>query len=100
MKTFTWTIDDVPVNLSGYDARMHVREKHSSETAIVYLSTFGYNPSIFLGGISGTIDVLIDAVTTAGFYPKEYVYDLEMVSGSIVKRLIEGKFIVTPEVTR
>jgi hypothetical protein len=31
---------------------------------------------------------------------KDYVYDLELVSGGNVYRIIEGKFTVTPEVTR
>ena len=94
-----YKIDDIVVDLTGYDARMHVREKYSSTDAIVYLSTFGYNPSIILGD-EGTVEIMIDAVTTAGFYPKEYVYDLEIIDGATVKRLIGGKFIVTPEVTR
>jgi hypothetical protein len=55
------------------------------------------------GGISlddeGNIDLLIDSNETESFVAKEYVYDLELDSGSEVYRIIEGKFIVTPEVT-
>jgi hypothetical protein len=94
-----YKIDDVVVDLTAYDAKMHVREKHSSADAIVYLSTFGYNPTIILGD-EGTVEIMIDATTTAAFYPKEYVYDLEIIDGATVSRLVEGKFIVTPEVTR
>ena len=94
-----YKIDDVVVNLTTYSAKMHVREKHSSTTAIVYLTSLGYNPTIVLGA-QGTIEILINATTTAGFYPKEYVYDLEIKNGATETRLIEGKFIVTPEVTR
>jgi hypothetical protein len=94
-----YKIDDVVVNLTTYDAKMHVREKHSSTDSIVYLSSLGYNATIILGN-QGTIEIFIDATTTAAFYPKEYVYDLEIINGATVSRLIEGKFIVTPEVTR
>lgn len=94
-----YKVDDVVVDLTGYDARMHVREKYSSTDAIVYLSTLGYNPSIMLDD-EGRIEIVISAEITAEFYPKEYVYDLEIIDGSTVKRLIGGKFIVTPEVTK
>lgn len=98
VKQLTYTIDDVPVNLTGYTARMQVRESHSSAVIIVELTT--ENGRISLGGSAGTVNLLIDAITTAGIDDKEYVYDLELISGGNVYRIIEGKFIVTPEVTR
>ena len=97
-KQLTWEIDDVPVDLTTYTARMQVREKYSSANPTVSLTT--ENGGITLGGIDGTIDIDISSTTTAGIVAKEYVYDLELVSSSVVTRLIEGKFIVTPEVTR
>lgn len=98
-KQLTWEIDDIPVDLTTYTARMQVREKYTSPSAIVNLTT--ENGGITLGGDEGTIDIEISALTTSGIIAKEYVYDLELVtSSSVVTRLIEGKFIVTPEVTR
>jgi molybdopterin-binding protein len=97
-KQLTYTIDDVPVNLTGYTARMQVREKHESKTFVVELTT--ENGRITLGGSLGTIDLEIPASATTAIIAKDYVYDLEVVAGSNVYRLIEGKFIVTPEVTR
>ena len=95
----TYTINAANVNLSGYTARMQIREKHTSTTSLLDLTT--ENGGIMLGGSSGTISINIAASTTTGFIPKEYVYDLELISsGGVVTRLIEGKFIVTPEVTR
>ena len=96
-KRLTWTIGDDPVNLSGYTARMQAREKYSSANPIFTLSTS--DGSISLDN-QGNIDILIDADSTESIFPKEYVYDLELDSGSEVYRLVEGKFIVTPEVTR
>lgn len=95
---FTWRIDDNPVDLTTYSARMQVREKHSSTSTNLSLSSD--NGDITLGGVNGTILIEIDADTTAGIVAKDYVYDLELISSSTVTRLIEGKFIVTPEVTR
>ena len=97
-KVLTYTIDSEPVDLTGYTARMQVREKHISKTAIVDITT--ENGGITLGGELGTIDLYISDEVTQLFIAKEYVYDLELVSGTYVYRLIEGKFIVTPEVTR
>ena len=97
-KQLTYSIDNVNVNLTGYTARMQVREKHTSTTFQLALNT--ENGGIILGGSEGTITINIEASATGALIPKEYVYDLELLSGSTVTRIIEGKFIVTPEVTK
>jgi hypothetical protein len=48
----------------------------------------------------GNIDLLIDSNDTELIIAKDYVYDLELDSGNEVYRVVEGKFIVTPEVTK
>ena len=97
-KRFTYHIDESPVNLTVYTARMQVRETHSSEAKVFDLTT--ENGGIILGGSLGTINLTISATNTAAVVAKDYVYDLELVNGSVVTRIVEGKFIVTPEVTR
>lgn len=97
-KQLTWKIEDDPVDLTTYTARMQVREKHNSPGKILDLTT--ENGGISLGGDEGTIQLEVPATTTAGIVPKCYVYDLELVSSSNVTRLLEGQFMVTPEVTR
>ena len=95
----TYSIDEVDVDLTGYSARMQVREKHTSTTASVSLTNT--NGGIVLGGALGTINIVVSAAQSSELVAKEYVYDLELVSSSgTVTRLIEGKFIVTPEVTK
>lgn len=95
----TYSINSVVVDLAGYTARMQVRDSHTSDTTRLDLTT--ENSGIVLGGSAGTITISITASATAALTPREYVYDLELISGSgIVTRIIEGKFIVTPEVTR
>lgn len=96
-RTLTYKIDDSPVNLTGYTARLQVREYHYSDDFITSLTN---SSGITLGGSAGTITVLIGASATSEFVPGNYVYDLEIVTGGTVTRLVEGKFIVTPEVTR
>lgn len=98
-KQITYKIDEVPVDLSGYSARLQVRETHYSTEALLSLSS----PSngITLGGSAGTINLLVSASDTSDISAGNFLYDLELESGSgEVSRIIEGSFIVTPEVTR
>lgn len=99
-RTLTWTNSaKTPYNLTGYTARMHVRETVASASTIVELTTA--NSRISLGGAAGTVTLTISAADTANLTPGKYVYDLELVSGGgVVSRIIEGNFVVKAEVTR
>ena len=97
-RTLTYTLDEVPVDLSGYSSRLQIREAYYSTDPIVSLVS---GSGITMGGSAGTIDILISASVTSEFPTGTHVYDLEIVSPSnIVDRLIEGTFNVTPEVTK
>jgi hypothetical protein len=93
----TWLEDDVPKNLGEYTARMQVRESYNSPTTILDIDT---DDDITLGGAAGTITIEVAAADTTDIKPGLYVYDLELVSGSTVTRLVEGSFLVSAEVTR
>lgn len=97
-KMLTYSIDGTPVNLTGYTARMQVREKYTSTSAQVTITT--ENSGIVLDAPMGEIQLNVSASATAALAAKEYVYDLELVNNGVVTRIIEGKFIVTPEVTK
>lgn len=98
-ENLTYSINAINVDLTSYTARMQIRDSHTSTSAKLTLTT--ENSGIVLGGAAGTINIIISATSTASIPAKEYVYDLEVISSSgFVTRLIEGKFIVTPEVTR
>jgi len=98
-RVFTWKINGVAVDLSAATARMEVRTKASSSSVVLNAS-----PYITLGGQAGTIDLNIPASVLAGIAPRSgdrsYVYDLEIVTGSVVTPFIAGRFFVAPEVTR
>lgn len=98
----TWTTTagtvTTPVDLTNYTARMQVRQTVDA-TAVALSLTSG--TGITLGGTAGTIYLEASATTTAGVAGGQYVYDLEIVSaGGNVTRLLEGTFMVDPEVTR
>lgn len=96
---WTYEVNNLPVDLFGYTARMQVRESYKSTAKILDLTTA--NGGVVLGGAAGTVNIIVAATVTATLFAKEYVYDLELISPSnMVYRLMEGKFIVTSEVTR
>lgn len=94
----------LPWDLTGYTARMQVRKYVESATPIVTLNT--ENAASFritLGDptpTDGKITLFIRAedtrnITTSG------VYDIEIISPTNeVDRILQGEFILSPEVTR
>lgn len=87
--------DGTPVNLTGMTARMQVRD--ASEVVVIELTT--ENGRIALGGTAGTVTLSIDAATTAAM-TRGGTYDLEIVNGAEVTRLLMGKATLSLEVTR
>lgn len=86
------------INLTGYTARMQIREEVESTTTLHEATTA--NSEIVLGGIAGTITFAISAVITAAFTFDTGVYDLELVNGNDVTRLLRGDVVLSKEVTR
>jgi hypothetical protein len=87
-----------PVNLTGYTARMNIRSTVDATTILHSLTT--ENSGIALGGAAGTVDLLISATDTALFTFGTAVYDLELISGTVVTRLLSGNVTLSKEVTR
>ena len=98
-----------PVDITNYSARMQIRSDYgSSGTLYASLSSTlesdgtGLNFSGSNGTTpptSGSVGIFISAATSSAFTFSEARYDLEMVSGSHVTRLLEGKIKLSKEVT-
>jgi hypothetical protein len=86
------------VNLTGYSARMQIRETYESEDIILAFTSTG--GSIVLGGALGTIVVTGTATDTAKVPMTPAVYDLELENAGVVTRLLQGRATITQEVTR
>jgi len=97
------------VDLTNYHARMQIRSNFGSDgtlyaslsssldsdgTGLNLSGSNGTNPLS-----SGSIGVFISAASSSAFNFNEAKYDLEVVSGSYVTRLIEGKVKLNKEVT-
>lgn len=98
--TFSLSVNYAAVaNLSsGYSARMMGRTSHAAASTVFSLTN---GSGITLGSSSPNIVITMAATATDDFAaPSTGVYDLELVQGSNVYRILEGAFEITPEVTR
>ena len=86
------------INLTGYTARMQVRATYNSPDILLSLTT--ENSRIALGGTAGTITLSVPSADMATLPYGTFVYDLELVSSSVVTRLVYGSFTNRVEVTR
>ncbi len=96
-------------DLTGYHARMQIRSDYgANSTLYASLSSSlkadgtGLNLSGSLGNnplSSGSIGIFISAASSSAFNFNEAKYDLEVVSGSYVTRLLEGRIKLSKEVT-
>jgi hypothetical protein len=99
-RTLTYKLDEDPVNLTGYNARLQIREFSYSQDFVLGVDSSAGSTNIYTGGSAGTINVHLEPEITKNFVPGNYVYDLEIYTSENVYRLIQGKFTVTAEVTR
>lgn len=114
------------INLSGYTAEMQVRRSTESSKRLLQVdghgvtgggSTGEWTPGNTFQGILGTggisvnsgtgpgvltggIYINVDAPTTTNIPTGNHVYDLQLVQGATVDRILQGRFVVDREVTR
>ena len=107
--------NNLPVDLTRYQARMHIRPTITSTSLIAQLSSSRWpdgtglnmtpvSSSLTLPETSGSIGIYISAISSSLFNFGDAYYDLEIRSGSgnttYVKRILEGKIKLKKEVTR
>ncbi len=98
-----------PVNLTGYSAKMQVREAPASAVFVEFNSALTANGFIWLtgsaenreDGANGNLRIFMTAANSAALPRFAGRYDLELRdSAGYVTRLLEGQFRVEPEITR
>jgi hypothetical protein len=101
--------DSVPISLVGYSGRMQIRPTIVSSTVYITLSSSlqpdgtGLNFSGSNGAtdpMSGSIGMFISAASSSALDFDQAWYDLEIVSGSYVVRILEGQVKLSKETTR
>ena len=94
-----WKDDnDTPIDLTGYSARMQIRQTYDTDPIISLTSASG--GGIALGGEAGTIDITVPATTTDDIEISRGRYDLELELAGVVTRLIQGRVQISKEVTK
>ena len=103
-------VNDLPINLAGYSGRMQIKSGFANDRPTTYasLSSSRYPDATGLNfsGSSGTkpvasgsIGIYISAVSSSAYTFAKAKYDLELVSGSTVTRILEGVITLSKEVT-
>ena len=90
-----------PVDLTGFSARMHIREKETSTTAELELTTD--NGMLTIIPVSGQINIVLSAIDTAGLTIDTGVYDLEIYNPGdtdVVDTILEGLVTIRDAITR
>ena len=86
-----------PIPNTGSTSKMQVRD--AAGALVIELNTS--NGRIVLGGKNGKIKLTISGDDTSALVPGSYSYDLKLTSGANQPvRLLQGKFIVSAEVTQ
>lgn len=89
-RTFTWTINGTPVNLTNATIAMQLKWAGSNEAKVTLTNGSG----IVGGGALGTIDVTIAASVMATLVVGDYDYDLVVTIGATKTPLVYGTFTV------
>lgn len=103
-------VNSLPISLAGYYGRMQIKSGFANDKPITYasLSSSRYpdGTGLNFSGSSGTnpltsgsIGIYISAVSSSAFTFAKAKYDLEIVSGSTVTRILEGIITLSKEVT-
>ena len=100
-----------PINLTGYSGKMMIRSNYADQNPTTYavlssslaVDGTGLNFSGSNGTTpptSGSIGIYISAASSSNFTFSTARYDLEITSGSVVTRILEGQVNLSQEVTR
>lgn len=96
--------DGTATNLTGYSARMQLREEINSTTPFLTLDATDGRltiPAPLTGTIVFNVTAAAMAALVLNYEPKTLFYDLEIFTvAGYVQRIIEGIVIIWPEVTR
>jgi len=103
-------VNNSPINLTGYSGRMQIKSGFANDKPVTYtsLSSSRYpdGTGLNFNGSSGTkplssgsIGIYISAVSSSAYTFAKAKYDLELVSGNTVTRILEGVISLSKEVT-
>lgn len=86
------------VDLTGYTAKLQIRDSHNSDIVLHECTT--ENGQISILAPSGSVTINIPATATDTFDFDRGYYDLEIYKGTIVNRLLEGSVVISKQITK
>jgi hypothetical protein len=99
-----WRIDVIykdsdgnPIPLTNYTAQLQLRTSYEASSASLNLTS---SSGITITANAGKLAIHATATQTGALVAGDYVYDLEINSSGFITRLIQGRAIVRPQVTR
>jgi hypothetical protein len=105
--TFTRSItiksNGTPVDIAGYTFAGYIRETHQDQKKLAEFTFAIQSPTsngVVVMSLTATQTSAIPFIYGDDGEIKDYVYDVEMTVGSTVYRPLQGKIILSPEVTR
>lgn len=87
----------VPYNLTGYGAKMQVREYFNGP---VLLELTTDNGKLVITPLTGEIEMILKPLDTKSLNFSKAIYDLDIYIGNNVYTLFEGVFTLNSEVTK
>lgn len=92
------TDNSTPVDLTGYTARMQIRDARTQQILVQELTTL--NGGITLGTVDGKITFFMSDADTQAVVEDENVYDLELIQpGGDVIPFLAGTFNMQDQIT-
>ncbi len=103
--------NNTAIDLTGYSGKLQIKDNYADAASTTYLTLSsslnadgtGINFSGSAGALpptSGTIGIVISAASSSALTFETAYYDLEITSGSVVTRLLQGTVNLSKEVTR
>jgi hypothetical protein len=96
--TYT-TSDGNAVDLTAAEIRLGVKDQRTDQEFVLYLDNGAAGGITITDAIAGKFNINISAIVTAGLTFNRGVYDLEVIFGDTVVRLLKGRVLVDREVT-
>ena len=87
-------VDGCKFDLTDWEAAGQIRDTYSAATSSAAFTMVATSPK------SGSLQAQLPASRTNNLVPGNKYWDIELTSGSIVLRIIEGECKVTPQVTK
>lgn len=94
--------EGTPIPLTGFEAKLQVRQHRLIKNKTPVLLTWsseGATPEITIDEAAGIITIEVSSAATRAITFSEGEYDLLLIDGDTVERLVEGKFTVKPSIT-